>query len=129
MALLGMSTQHAGQLLITAGPNPTPLHNESSSAALCAASPIPASNGKTNRHRLNRSGDRAANRTPHLIAMGRMRWRPATRAYVQQRTKEGLTKKDIIRCLKRYIARAIYTTIQQDLANLAKQAHQGLDDL
>jgi len=61
--------------------------------------------------------------------MGRMRWRPATRAYVQQRTKEGLTKKDIIRCLKRYIARAIYTTIQQDLANLAKQAHQGLDDL
>jgi transposase len=121
MALLGVSTEHAGQLLVTAGQNPTRLHSESSFAALCGASPIPASSGKTNRYRLNRGGDRAANRTLHLIAVVRMRWCPATRAYAQRRTKEGLSKKDIIRCLKRYIARAAHTAIQQDLANLAKQ--------
>ena len=90
--------------------------------ALCGASPIPASGGKTNRYRLNRGGDRAANRTLHMIAVVRMRWCPATRAYVQRRTAQGMSKRDIIRCLKRYGARAAYTAIQQDLANLAKHA-------
>jgi transposase len=66
-----------------------------------------------------------ANRTLHMIAVVRMRWCPATRAYVQRRTAQGMSKKDIIRCLKRYIARATYTAIQQDLANLAKQIPSG----
>jgi transposase len=122
MALLGVATEHAGQLLVTAGQNSTRLHSEASFAALCGASPIPASSGKTTRYRLNRGGDRAANRTLHLIAVVRMRWCPNTRAYVQRRTGEGMSKKDIIRCLKRYIARAAYTAVQQDLANLAKLA-------
>jgi transposase len=121
MALLGVSTDHAGQFLVTAGQNSTRLHSEASFAALCGANPIPASSGKTNGHRLNRGGDRAANRSLHMIAVVRMRWCPATRAYVQRRTEEGMSKKDIIRCLKRYIARAAYTVIQQDLAKLAKQ--------
>jgi transposase len=125
MALLGVSTEHAGQLLVTAGQNPTRLRSEATFAALCGASPIPASSGKTNRYRLNRGGDRAANRTLHMIAVVRMRWCPATRAYVQRRTAQGMSKKDIIRCLKRYIARATYTAIQQDLANLAKQVPSG----
>jgi transposase len=125
MALLGVSTEHAGQLLVTAGQNPTRLRSEATFAALCGASPIPASSGKTNRYRLNRGGDRAANRTLHMIAVVRMRWCPATRAYVQRRTAQGMSKKDITRCLKRYIARATYTAIQQDLANLAKQVPSG----
>ena len=118
MGMLGVSTEHAGQLLVTAGQNPTRLHTESSFAALCGSNPIPASSGKTTRHRLNRGGDRAANRTLHMIAVVRMRWCPATRAYVERRTKDGLSKKDIIRCLKRYIARAVYHTIQADLTAL-----------
>jgi transposase len=125
MALLGVSTEHAGQLPVTAGQNPTRLRSEATFAALCGASPIPASSGKTNRYRLNRGGDRAANRTLHMIAVVRMRWCPATRAYVQRRTAQGMSKKDITRCLKRYIARATYTAIQQDLANLAKQVPSG----
>jgi transposase len=122
VALLGVSTEHAGQLLTTAGENPTRLRSEATFAALCAASPIPASSGKTNRHRLNPAGDRAANRTLHMIAVVRMRWCPATRAYVERRTAEGMSKKDIIRCLKRYIARAVYHTIQADLAELTRSA-------
>jgi len=121
MDMLGVSTEHAGQLLVTAGQNPARLHSEASFAALCGASPIPASSGKTNRHRLNHGGDRAANRTLHMIAVVRMRWCPTTRTYVQRRTAQGMSKKDIIRCLKRYIARAAYTAIQHDLANLANQ--------
>lgn len=118
LALHGVSTEHAGQLLTTVGQNPTRMRSEATFAALCAASPIPASSGKTNRHRLNRGGDRAANHTLHLIAVAGMRWCPATRAYVQRRTTQGLSKKDIIRCLKRYIARAVYRAIQADLADL-----------
>jgi transposase len=96
MTLLGVSTEHAGQLLVTAGQNPTRLRSEATFAALCGASPIPASSGKTNRYRLNRGGDRAANRTLHMIAVVRIRWCPATRAYVQRRTAQGMSKKDII---------------------------------
>lgn len=117
-ALLGISTEHAGQLLVTAGDNPQRLRSEAAFAALCAASPIPASSGKTSRHRLNPAGDRAANRALHMTAVVRMRWCPATRAYVHRRTKEGMSKRDIMRCLKRYIARAVYRTIQADLAAL-----------
>jgi transposase len=118
MGLHGVSAEHAGQLLATAGDNPHRLRSEAAFAALCAAAPIPASSGKTDRHRLNPAGDRNANQALHMIAVVRMRWCPATRAYVDRRTAEGLSKKDIMRCLKRYIAREVYRAIQADLANL-----------
>jgi transposase len=118
MSLLGVAAEHAGQLLATAGDNPHRLRSEAAFAALCAAAPIPASSGKTDRHRLNPGGDRAANQALYMIAVVRMRWCPATRAYVDRRTAEGLSKKDIIRCLKRYIVREVYRAIQADLADL-----------
>ncbi|MFI6335244.1 transposase [Streptomyces sp. NPDC050535] len=81
---------------------------EAAFAALCGAAPVPASSGRTDRHRLSRGGDRQANRALHMIAVVRMRYCPRTRAYVARRTQQGLTKKDIIRCLKRFIAREVY---------------------
>jgi transposase len=72
---------------------------------------VPASSGKTKRHRLNRGGDRQANRALHTIVLSRLSHDADTRAYVQRRTKEGLSKKEIIRCLKRYVAREIYKVL------------------
>ena len=118
-ALLGISTGHAGQLLITAGQNIDRLHTEAAFAALCGASPIPVASGKRSRHRLNPGGDRQANRALHMIAVCRLRHCPQTRAYAQRRTSEGKTKKEIIRCLKRYIARQTYATLRDDLRSLA----------
>ena len=117
--LLGISTEHAGQLLVTAANNPERMHSESAFTALCAACPIPASSGKTNRHRLNPGGDRAANSTLHMIAVVRMRWCPATRNYVTRRLTEGMAKREIIRCLKRYIARQVFRALRDDLKDLA----------
>ena len=114
--LLGISTGHAGQLLVTAGQNIERLRGESTFAALCGASPIPASSGKTTRHRLNYGGDRQANRALHLIAVCRLRYCQRTRAYVQRRIAEGKTKREIMRCLKRYIAREVYNSLCADLA-------------
>jgi transposase len=115
--LLGVSTGHAGQLLTTAGQNIERLNGEASFAALCGVSPIPASSGKTTRHRLNPGGDRDANRALHLIAVVRLRYCRRTRAYAQRRAREGKSKREIIRCLKRYIAREIYATLTADLAD------------
>jgi transposase len=117
-ALLGISTGHAGRLLVTAGQNIDRLRGEAAFAALCGASPVPASSGKTTRHRLNYGGDRQANRTLHLIAVCRLRYCQRTRAYARRRTAEGKTKREILRCLKRYIAREVYNTLQADLADL-----------
>jgi transposase len=117
MALFAVSTQHAAQLLITAGGNPHRLRSEAAFAALCAANPIPASSGKTTRHRLNPAGDRDANATLHMIAVLRLRWDPATKTYAERRTKDGLSKREIIRCLKRYIARQAYHAITADLGH------------
>jgi len=119
--LLGISTGHAGQLLITAGENIHRLHGEPSFAALCGASPIPASSGKTTRHRLNPGGDRQANRALHLIAVCRLRYCQRTRAYADRRSQEGKSKREIMRCLKRYIAREVYNTLQTDLNTLRPQ--------
>jgi transposase len=119
--LLGISTGNAGQLLVTAGENIDRLHGESSFAALCGASPIPASSGKTVRHRLNPGGDRQANRALHLITVCRLRHCPRTRAYAQRRAAEGKTKREIMRCLKRYIAREVYNTLRADLADTTPQ--------
>jgi len=104
----GIGVEIAGQLLITAGENPERLRNEGAFAMLCGVAPIPASSGRTQRHRLNRGGDRQANRALFTIALVRMGRDPRTQAYVQKRTKEGLSKLEIMRCLKRYIARDIH---------------------
>jgi transposase len=108
VALPGVGVDTAGQLLVTAGDNPQRLRSEAAFAHLCGTAPIPASSGRTHRHRLNRGGDRRANNALWRIALVRMRCHPPTRAYVQRRTKQGLSKLDIMRCLKRYIARELY---------------------
>jgi transposase len=108
VALPGVGIDTAGQLLVTAGDNPQRLRGEAAFAHLCGLSPIPASSGRTHRHRLNRGGDRQANHALWRIALVRMRCHPPTRAYVERRTKQGLSKLDIMRCLKRYIAREVY---------------------
>jgi transposase len=114
--LLGISTGHAGQLLVTAGQNIDRIRGESSYSMLCGASPVPASSGKTTRHRLNHGGDRQANRALHLIAVCRLRYCERTRAYVKRRTAEGKTQREIMRCLKRYIAREVFNSLRADLA-------------
>lgn len=113
----GVGPEIAGQLLITAGDNPTRLRSEASFAALCGASPLPASSGKTNRHRLNRGGDRAANSALHRVVIVRMKSHQPTRAYTARRTEEGLSKRDIIRCLKRYVARELLPHIKSATQN------------
>ena len=104
----GVGVNTAATLLVTAGDNPERMKSESSFAALCGASPVQASSGRTIRHRLNRGGNREANSALWHIAVTRMRYNQATIAYVQRRQKEGKTRREIIRCLKRHIARQIY---------------------
>jgi transposase len=104
----GISTDTAASLLIAVGDNPERLKSEAAFAHLCGVAPIPASSGKTVRHRLNRRGNRDANRALYVIALVRMSRDERTRAYVLRRTKEGKSKREIIRCLKRYIARELY---------------------
>lgn len=102
----------ASQLLITAGDNPQRLHSEAGFAALCGVSPVPASSGKKNRHRLNRGGDRAANSALHIIAIGRLRTDTKTQEYIGKRVAEGHSKMEALRCLKRYISREVYTLLR-----------------
>ena len=108
LAVHGVGTDIAGQLLVTAGANHDRLRSEAAFAALCGVAPVPASSGRTRRHRLNRGGDRDANCALWRITISRLRHDPRTRAYAARRTTEGLSKTEIIRCLKRYIAREIY---------------------
>lgn len=116
LQLQGVGLDVAGQLLVTVGDNPDRIHSDAALAHLCGVAPIPASSGKhQNNFRLNRGGDRAANAALYRIVMCRLRWDPATRAYVERRTKQGKSKKHIIRCLKRYVAREVYAAIQADL--------------
>lgn len=110
-AMNGVGPDVAGQLLITAGQNPHRLRSEAAFAMLCGVAPLPASSGHTHRHRLNRGGDRQANSALYRIVLCRLRWDERTRAYAQRRTTEGMSKKEIIRCLKRYIARDIYRAL------------------
>ncbi|WP_425456962.1 IS110 family transposase [Actinomadura hallensis] len=111
VAANGVGTDVAGQLLVTTGDNHDRLRSEAAFAMLCGAAPIPASSGKTNRHRLNRGGDRQANKALYRVVICRLRWDPRTRAYMERRTKDGMSKKEIIRCLKRYVARELYQLI------------------
>ncbi|WP_249523086.1 IS110 family transposase [Modestobacter marinus] len=108
LAAHGIGPDTAGALLVAAGDNPERLVSEQAFAALCGASPVQASSGNTHRHRLNRGGDRQANSALWRIVLVRMRSHQPTRDYVTRRTAEGLAKRDIMRCLKRYVAREIY---------------------
>lgn len=114
MSQFGVGPQTAAVLLSVAGDNPERLKSEAALAALCGASPLPASSGKTIRHRLNRGGSRTANNALWAIAMVRMRSGPP-RAYVERRMGECLSTKEIHRFLKRYIASELYPLILADL--------------
>jgi len=118
LGLLAIGNDHAGQLLVTAGQHPERLRGEAAFAHLCGVAPIPASSGKTRRHRLHRGGDRDANRALHLAVVVRMRCCPRTRASVRRRTKQGLSKPEIMRCIKRYLAREIYHALVADFEAL-----------
>lgn len=104
----GIGTDTAAEMLIMTGDNPQRIRSEAAFAKLCGVCPIPASSGKTHRHRLNRGGHRQANAALYRVVIVRMRSHPPTRDYVTRRTAEGKTKSEIIRCLKRYLAREIY---------------------
>ena len=108
LAQLGVSREVAAKLLIAAGDNPQRIRTEAGFAALCGASPVNASSGKTTRHRLNRSGDRQANNALWVIARVRLVHDPETRAYAQRRKEEGLSHRETVRCIKRYLARRLH---------------------
>lgn len=119
----GIGPNTAAALLITTGDNPQRMTSEAAFAALCGVSPIPASSGKTNRHRLNRGGDRRANAALHQIVIVRLRYEARTRAYMKRRTKEGKGKMEIIRCLKRHVAREVFKILRNlNQNNLNKAA-------
>ena len=118
VSLFGVGTQSAGQLLVTAGQNISRLHGEAAFAKICGAAPIQASSGRTTRHRLDFGGDRQANRALHMIAVCRLRHCQRTQAYAEKRTAEGLSRREILRCLKRYIARETYHALHADMKAL-----------
>lgn len=109
MERFGIGPDSTAELLIAAGDNNDRISSEAKFAKLCGVCPVPAGSGKTSgRHRLNRGGNRQANAALYRIVVVRLRWHPPTIAYVERRTAEGLSKKDIIRCLKRFVAREVY---------------------
>lgn len=118
MGLCGVGPHVAALLLAAAGDNPGRMRSEAAFAKLCGACPIPASSGKTTRHRLNRGGDRRANNALFTIVLVRMRHDPATRAYVARRTQEGKTAKEIMRCLKRFVAREVFAALTNPPSDL-----------
>jgi transposase len=113
VGLYGVGTDTAASLLVAAGDNPDRLHSERSWAHLCGACPIPAGSGKTDgRHRLNRGGDRQANAALYRIVLTRMSGDPTTKTYVTRRRDEGKNTAEIMRCLKRYVARETFKHLQ-----------------
>ena len=110
----GVGTHTAAILLVAAGDNPHRLKSEAAFAHLCGVAPLEASSGKTVRHRLNPGGNRQANHALWRIVLSRMSFEPRTRAYVERRLLEGKTKMEIIRCLKRYVAREVYPHLRID---------------
>jgi transposase len=116
--VFALGPETAAALLVTIGDNPDRLRSEAAFAHLCGVAPIPASSGKTSRHRLHRGGDRSANRALHLAVVVRLRYCERTRVYVTRRISEGKTMLEIIRCLKRYLAREIYNALRTDYAAL-----------
>lgn len=112
-AAKGIGVDVASILLIAAGDNPERLRSEAAFAAMCGASPIEASSGRTTRHRLNPGGNRQANHALWRIAMTRLASDPATKAYAARRRADATSTKEIIRCLKRYIAREVFGLLTQ----------------
>jgi len=121
----GMATGTAAEMLLLVGDNPERIHSEAAFAKSCGACPIPASSGKTNRHRCNHGGNRQANAALYRVVIVRMRGHQPTLDYVRRRTAEGKSKSEIIRCLKRYIAREIfgYLYAKSILTNTAIRSH------
>ena len=113
-AAFGMGVDVAAEMLIVAGDNPERIRSEAAFAKLCGACPIPASSGTTHRHRLFRGGHRHANAALHRVALVRRRWHEPTKRYAERRTAEGLSKRDVLRCLKRYVAREVYRALLAD---------------
>ena len=113
VGVFGVGTDTAGALLVAAGDNPQRLRSEAAFAHLCGVAPIEASSGKTARHRLNRGGNRTANAALYRIVIVRMGLHQPTIDYVAKRTADGKSKKEIIRCLKRYVAREIFTALTE----------------
>jgi len=111
LALFGVGPDWAGALLVAAGDNPDRLRSNAAFSMLCGASPIEASSGKTRRHRLNRGGDRQANAALHRIVVARLRHDARTQDYLVRRIREGKSKKEAIRCLKRYVAREVFAAL------------------
>ncbi|RBI67041.1 IS110 family transposase [Roseovarius sp. TE539] len=107
----GISTMTVAEMLILLGDNPERIQSEAALAKLCGLCPIPASSGKTNRMRLNRGGNRQANAAIYRVAIVRMRDDQRTKAYAARRTSEGKTRREIVRCIKRYIVREIYRAL------------------
>ena len=125
LEVFGVSSELAGQFLVTVGDNAGRIRSEAAFAKLCGVSPQPASSGqKSGRHRLNRGGDRSANSALYIVAIVRLRHHQPTRDYVERRTAEGLTKREIIRCLKRYIAREVFAALPRahDLESASRAA-------
>ena len=112
LAVYGAGPRTAALLLIAAGDHPERLRSEAAWAHLCGAAPIPASSGKVTRHRHDPGGDRQANHALWRIVFTRLGSDPATRAYAERRTAEGKSKAEIIRCLKRYVAREVYRQLR-----------------
>ncbi|MGV0852610.1 transposase [Mycolicibacterium phlei] len=117
-AAYGVGADTAAQLLITAGANPHRLRNEAAFAALCGVAPVPASSGKTSRHRLSRGGDRAANNALHRIALVRLSHHQPTKDYAQRQLRNGHSKSkmEVLRKLKRAIAREIFKLLTRQVA-------------
>jgi transposase len=115
----GVGPDTAGKLLVIASDNVARLRSDAAFAALCGVSPIEASSGKTKRHRLNKGGDRQGNNALWTIANNRLIHDPETRAYAAKRTAEGLSRREILRCLKRHLARRLYRLIVADLTAAA----------
>ena len=112
VSVFGVGPDTAATLLIAAGSNPERLHSEAAFASLCGVSPIPASSVKTNRHRLNCGGDRQANAALYRIVLVRLRHDVRTKAYMRRRTGDGMSKSEVIRCLKRYVAREVFSVLK-----------------
>jgi transposase len=110
--ITGVGPEIAAMMLIAMGDNPTHLGSEAAFARICGVSPVDASSGRQIRHRLNRGGNRQANRALHTIIVIRLRMDPTTKAYMTRRLTEGKTKPEVMRCLKRYVVREIFAAIQ-----------------
>ena len=122
VGIFGIGPDSAAALLIAAGSNPERLRSEAAFASLCGVNPIPASSGKTNRHRLNRGGDRQANAALYRNVLVRLRHDPRSNEYMRRRTGEGMSKTEVIRCLKRYVAREVFSVLHNSVEMVGRSA-------